>query len=80
MIHIKADARVKREAQMIIDNMGLTLSGVINAFLRQLIRTREVRFNADDDMNPYLEEVINRSRKDVNRYKFKAMPLEDILD
>lgn len=80
-IHIKADPRVKEEAQLIIDEMGLTLSGVINAFLKQLIRTRQVNLAVDDKkMTDYLEKVIAESRKDINRYKFKAMPFEDVLD
>ena len=79
-IHIKADPRVKEQAQLIIDEMGLTLSGVINAFLKQLIRTREVRFSAGDNMTQYLRDVIIESKKDVNKYKFKAMPFEDVLD
>lgn len=78
-IHINMDPRVKDEAQIIIDEMGLTLSGVINAFLKQLIRTREITFSAGDVMTPYMQRVIKDACSNVNRYKFRAMPLEDIL-
>lgn len=79
MINIKADMRVKQEAQLIIDEMGLTLSGVINAFLKQLIRTREITFHAGDTMTPYMKKVIAEARKDINRYQFRAMPFDDVL-
>ncbi|MBP6975020.1 MAG: type II toxin-antitoxin system RelB/DinJ family antitoxin [Candidatus Pacebacteria bacterium] len=79
MINIKADIRVKQEAQLIIDEMGLTLSGVINAFLKQLIRTREITFYAGDTMTPYMKKVIAEARKDINRYKFRAMPFDDVF-
>lgn len=79
-IHIKIDERVKEEVQFIVDEMGLTVSGVINAFLRQLIRTREINFTAKNKMTPYFEKIIKESRSDVNRYKFRAMPLEDVFD
>jgi addiction module RelB/DinJ family antitoxin len=78
-IHIKVDPRVKDEAYIIIDDMGLTLSGVINAFLKQLIRTREITFSAGDVMTPYMKKVIAEARKDINRYQFRAMPFDDVL-
>ncbi|MDQ5912433.1 MAG: hypothetical protein QG568_648 [Patescibacteria group bacterium] len=80
MIHIKADPRVKDEVYLIIDEMGLTLSAVVNAFLKQLIRTREVSFSAGNAMTPYMQKVIKDARSDVNRYKFRAMPFEDLLN
>ncbi len=80
LIHIKADIKVKEEAQFIADELGLTLTGVINAFLKQLIRTREVRFNAGNKMTPYLEKIIAESRKDMNKYRLEPMTLEEALD
>lgn len=79
-IHIKVDPRAKDEVQIIIDDMGLTLSGVINAFLKQLIRTREITFSAGNAMTPYMQKVMAEARKDINRYQFRAMPFEDLFD
>lgn len=78
-IHIKVDPRVKDEVQIIIDDIGLTLSGVINAFLKQLVRTREITFSAGDTMTPYMKKVIAEARKDINRYQFRAMPFDDVF-
>ena len=78
-IHIKVDPRVKDEVQIIIDDIGLTLSGVINAFLKHPVRTREITFSAGDTMTPYMKKVIAEARKDINRYQFRAMPFDDVF-
>jgi len=40
IINIKTDPKIKKEAKKITAEMGLTLSGAINGFLRQLIRSK----------------------------------------
>lgn len=81
MINIKADSKVKEEVQSILEEMGLSLSGVINAFLKNLIRTREVRFTAGNKMTPYLERVIEESERDFKEGKLgKPMALEEALN
>lgn len=81
MINIKADAKVKQEVQSILNEMGLNLSGVINAFLKNLIRTREVRFTAGSTMTPYLERVIEESERDLKAGKLgKPMTLDEALN
>jgi addiction module RelB/DinJ family antitoxin len=81
MINIKADVKVKKQVQSILEEIGLNLSGVINAFLKNLIRTREVRFTAGNKMTPYLERVIEESRRDLKQGKLgKPMTLEEALD
>lgn len=79
-IHVKIDLRVKEESQFIADEMGLTLSSIINATLKQLIRTREVSFAAHGAKTPYLEKLIQEARNDRNRFKTDVMELEDVLD
>ncbi|MBI4084623.1 MAG: type II toxin-antitoxin system RelB/DinJ family antitoxin, partial [Candidatus Levybacteria bacterium] len=46
VIHIKADREVKENAQKAAKDLGLTLSDIINASLRNFIRTREITFSA----------------------------------
>ncbi len=41
VIHIKANKEVKENAQKAAKDLGLTLTDVINAALRNFIRTRE---------------------------------------
>lgn len=45
VINIKTDSRVKKEAQEIASELGFSLSGLINGYLRQLINTKSVNFS-----------------------------------
>ena len=56
VIHIKADKEVKINAQNAARDLGLTLTDVINAALRNFIRTREVIFSDIPRMTPEFEE------------------------
>lgn len=50
MINIKADKDVKKKAQKIAADLGMPLSTVINAYLKEFIRTKEVRFSLRDTL------------------------------
>ena len=50
IINIKADREVKRKAQKIAAGLGVPLSLVINNYLRDFIRTKEVRFSLRDTL------------------------------
>lgn len=64
MINIKADREVKREAQRLAKKLGLSLSDVMNASLRNFIRTREVRISDIPHMTPELEKLIGIAERD----------------
>lgn len=65
VIHIKADKEVKETAVNIARELGLNLSDVINASLRNFIRTREVYFSHIPRMTPELEKLLDRVEKDI---------------
>lgn len=64
IINIKTDKEVKENAQKVAADLGLTLSAVVNASLKQFIRSKEVYFSAIPKMTPELEELIGTVRKD----------------
>ncbi|TSC66643.1 MAG: Uncharacterized protein G01um101477_30 [Candidatus Doudnabacteria bacterium Gr01-1014_77] len=64
IINIKTDKQVKENAQKVAADLGLTLSAVINASLKQFIRSKEVYFSAIPRMTPELEELIGSVKKD----------------
>ncbi|MBI5613637.1 type II toxin-antitoxin system RelB/DinJ family antitoxin [Candidatus Gottesmanbacteria bacterium] len=45
VINIKVEPAVKSSAQKVAREIGLTLSGVINAYLKDFVRKKEVRFS-----------------------------------
>ena len=65
VIHIKADKEVKENAQKAAKDLGLTLTDVINAALRNFIRTREVIFSDIPQMTPELEKLLGRVEEDI---------------
>ena len=86
VIHIKADKQVKENAQKAARDLGLTLSDVINASLRNFIRTREVIFSDILQMTPELEKLLDKVEKDIKKGRnlspaFKsAKKMDEYLD
>lgn len=75
VINIKTDLEVKREAQRIAKKLGVSLSALINGYLRQIIRTKRVEFSLDETPNKYLIEAIKNARK--QRKIGEASPIFD---
>ncbi len=69
VIHIRADKEVKKNAQKAAKDLGLTLSDVINASLRNFIRTREIVFSDIPQMTPELEKILDTVEKDIKEGK-----------
>lgn len=74
ILNIKTDPKVKDQAKKVASNLGLSLSGVLNAYLRQFIRTRSVYFSLNEEKpSPYLLAAIKesaRQRKNKETYSF----------
>mgnify|MGYP001592061418 FL=1 len=64
MINIKADKGVKESAQKIAADMGLPLSTVVNAYLKEFIRERAVRFSLEPQLRPAVEKELLRAKED----------------
>ncbi len=69
MINIKADREVKENAQKIAKELGLPLSGIMNAFLKEFIRSRSVSFSAIPHMTPALENILGKVEEDIIKNK-----------
>ncbi|MBU1131050.1 type II toxin-antitoxin system RelB/DinJ family antitoxin [Patescibacteria group bacterium] len=64
IINIKTNPKVKSEAKKTAADLGLSLSGVLNAYLRQFIRTKSVYFSLNEENpSPYLLEALKESEK-----------------
>ena len=67
IINIRTDAEVKTKSQKIAKELGLSLSAVINAYLRQLIRTEAVSFNLSEEPTKYLLKALKKSKEDIKK-------------
>jgi DNA-damage-inducible protein J len=76
VINIKTDSKVKKEAQKVAADLGLSLSGVINGFLKQFVRTKTVIFTMDESIpSKYLLSSIKSADNERRRgdfYSFKS--------
>ena len=78
VIHIKSDKEVKENAQKAAKELGLTLSDVINASLRNFIRTREVIFSHTPRMTPELEKYLDKVEKDIKKGRNLSPQFESV--
>ncbi|MBI4253075.1 type II toxin-antitoxin system RelB/DinJ family antitoxin [Candidatus Uhrbacteria bacterium] len=65
VISVKLDLSVRDSAREVAQSAGLTLSALINAYLRQVIATRHIELYAPEPMTPKLEKMIGRAEKDI---------------
>ena len=65
MINIKTDKKIKQQAQKVAKELGLPLGTVLNAYLREFIRTKKASFGIPPKMTPRLEKLISQVEKDI---------------
>lgn len=66
VIITKTEPKIKAKARRVAKELGLSLSALINAWLRQLIKTKTVIFSAaDEEPTQYLLDALKESREDI---------------
>ena len=68
-INIKTDKQVKERAQKLAKELGLPLSAIVNAQLKQFIRDKELHVFAAPRMSSKLEELIREAEQDLHNKK-----------
>ena len=80
-IFIKTEPKVKEEAKKTAAELGFSLSSILNAFLRQLVKTKTITFSAkelgelDEIPNEYFRNAIKKAREE--RKQGKVSPIFD---
>jgi len=73
VVSAKIDPQTKSQAMAMANELGMPLSVIIKAFLKQFIRTRSVSFSAaGEEPNNYLKSVIKQAEK--NYLKGRSSP------
>ncbi len=65
VINIKIDPVIKKKAQKIVAELGLSLSSFIDAQLRQLVRTKSVTFGPPEVPSAWMKRELAKSRADI---------------
>ncbi len=67
LINLKTDKELKKNAQKVAENLGLSLSAVINAYLKQFVRNKEIHFSIAPQMSVGLEKLLGGAEFDIRR-------------
>lgn len=86
VINIKTEKNIKESAKKIAEDLGISLSDVLNASLRNFIKAREVTFSLTPKMTPELEKILGgiekdiKAKKNISRGFSSPKALNDYLD
>lgn len=65
-ILIKTDPKIKEQAQHTAEEMGISLTSVINRYLKHFIQTKSITFTVNDEIpNQQTIEALRQSEADV---------------
>ena len=78
VISVRIDKKVKESAQEVAKSAGLSLSTLVNAYLRQVVATRRIELFAPEQMTPRLESLIAEVERE--RRAGKISPAFDNAD
>jgi addiction module RelB/DinJ family antitoxin len=66
VINIRTDANVKAQFQKVADELGLGVSSLLNALMRQVIRTKRVELEVRPEIpNAYMIKMLKESAEDI---------------
>ena len=77
---IKLDEEVKEKAAGLASALGLSLSSVINASLKQFILERRVIFSIEPELNLKSKKVLQEALQEVKSKKNRIGPFTTIND
>lgn len=58
VISVRTDKKIKNAAAQVAKSAGISLSALINSYLRQIVATRRIELYAPEPMTPKLEGLI----------------------
>ena len=69
IINFKADKKIKSEAQKIAETIGLTLSDVLNIYLRGFVNKKELYISLQEDESNPSDELLNKIEEARGEFK-----------
>ena len=76
VINIKTEQETKEKAQLLAKEIGMSLSSLINIYLKQIVRTKKVEFDLNEEPSKYLIRMMMRLA-DKHLKEGKASPRFD---
>lgn len=73
ILNIKTDKKLKADAQKVAGELGVPLSTVMNAFLKQFVRDKEITLSANQYRpTPYLESILEQAQTEYEAGDFSG--------
>ena len=68
VVNVKVDPNTKKEAQKVAQDLGLSMSALINAFLKNLIRTKGINFSTStEEPSTYMIRALKEAENDIKK-------------
>lgn len=78
IINFKTDAKLKKDAKKVLDEMGLNFSIILNDYLKKIISEQRIEFTTKEIPNARLRKSIKQARENYKNGKLKSFTnLED---
>lgn len=65
MINVKVEPRLKLQVHDFAQELGLTVSSLVHALLKQAVRSRTVSLSLAEEPSDYLKKILNEAREDI---------------
>lgn len=66
VINVKTHPEIKSQAKKIAEELGFSLSSLVNAYLRQLIKTKTVIFSTvSEEPSAYMIKMLKQAEKEI---------------
>jgi len=69
VLNVKTDKSLKEKAQKIAKDIGVPLSTVVNAYLKEFVRERRVTFTTEPRLRPEVAKRLEQASKDIRAGK-----------
>lgn len=75
VINFKTDAETKRELKQFAAELGMPMTAIINAQIKQMLRSRTVTLTTDLKPTPYLEKILIQAEEDIKAGRNMTGPM-----
>ena len=80
VLNVKIDDKLKKEAQKAAKSIGLPLSTVVAAGLREFVRTRSITISDEPRLRPEVEKELLRLSKNAHEGKDMSPAFDNVED
>lgn len=67
LLNVKTDKDVKQEASKIAKELGVPLSTVVNAYLKEFVREKAVRISIEPRLRPEIGKFLKKASEDYRK-------------